>query len=378
MSLFGTTFTLLVGPSVPLPAPPTLLETLERVEVTLSDEGRSGFQMIFRVGRSPSDMLEYQALAIPLLRPFNRVIMVVTFNALPHVLFDGVITSQQLSPGREPGEGRLTLTGEDLSVMMDLEEVSVEHPAQPETVIALKIIATYARYGLIPMVIPPPSLDVPLPIERTPVQQGTDLAYLQQMAQRYAYTFYVEAGPAPLTSKAYWGPPVRVGAPQRALTTGMGSADNVLELNFHNNGLGPQQVEGQVQDRTTNASLPVRTFASTRIPLVTQPAWLTQSHTRRRAFRTSSASAVQAFSQAQAEMDRSQDDVVTASGTLDALQYEALLRPRGLVGLRGAGYSYDGLYYVQQVSHTIEQGRYQQRFNLEREGLGAITPVVTP
>ena len=378
MSLFGTTFTLMIGPSIPLPAPPNLLETLERVEVSLGDEGRSGFQMIFKIGRSQTDFLDYQALSLPLLRPFSRVVMMVTFNALPQVLFDGVITNQQLSPGREAGQTRLTITGEDLSVMMDLEEISTEHPAQPETVIALKIIASYAQYGIVPIVIPPPSLDVPLPIERTPVQQGTDLAYLREMAERFAYTFYIEPGPTPLLNKAYWGPPVRVGAPQRALTAGMGSSDNVIDINFQNNGLGPQQVSGQVQDRTTNVTMPVQTFASTRIPLVTQPAWLTQPHTRQRAFRTSSASTMQAFSRAQAEMDRSQDNVVTGSGTLDALRYEALLKPRGLVGLRGVGYSYDGFYYVNQVTHTIERGSYRQQFSIEREGLGSITPVVLP
>ena len=121
--------------------------------------------------------------------------MIVTFNAIPQVLFDGVVINQQLTSSEEPGGTRLTVTGEDLSVMMDLEEKSAEHPAQPETVIALKIIATYAQYGLIPTVIPPPSLDIPLPIERTPVQQGTDLQYLKQMAERYAYTFYVERRP---------------------------------------------------------------------------------------------------------------------------------------------------------------------------------------
>ena len=67
------------------------------------------------------------------------------------------------------------MTGEDVSVMMDLEEKSAEHPAQDETIIALKLIASYAQYGLIPVVIPPVVIDPPIPIERTPVQQGTDL-----------------------------------------------------------------------------------------------------------------------------------------------------------------------------------------------------------
>ena len=129
--------------------------------------------------------------------------------------------------------------------------------------IALKLIATYAQYGMIPTVIPPPSIDIPLPIERTPVQQGTDLQYLNEMAARYAYTFYVEPGPVPLVNKAYWGPPIRVGVPQRALTSGMGSASNLNNINFQYDGLQSHTVSGTVQDRNLNVAIPVRTFAST-------------------------------------------------------------------------------------------------------------------
>src|SRR5690606_24775253 len=139
------------------------------------DEGRSGFEIRLRAGRDRTDVLDYALLSDPLLRPCSRVILVVTFGAVPQVLIDGIITNQQLAAGGAPGTTTLTLTGEDVSVMMDLEERSAEHPAQPEIAIALKIIASYAQYGLIPMVIPPPTLDVPLPTERIPVQQGTDL-----------------------------------------------------------------------------------------------------------------------------------------------------------------------------------------------------------
>jgi hypothetical protein len=114
---------------------------------------------------------------------------VVSFGGLPKVLMDGVITHRELTPGSSPGASTLTVTGEDVSVMMDVEEKSVEHPAQNEMIIATLLIAGYATYGLIPMVIPPPAIDTPLPIERIPVQHGTDLAYLTEMARRFGYVF---------------------------------------------------------------------------------------------------------------------------------------------------------------------------------------------
>ena len=60
------------------------------------------------------------------------MILTVVFNAMPTVLMDGVITNQQFSPGNQPGTATLTLTGEDVSVMMDLEKKRAEHPAQSE------------------------------------------------------------------------------------------------------------------------------------------------------------------------------------------------------------------------------------------------------
>ncbi len=379
MNLLGIHLTLLIGPTVAVPAPPLLSEALQSVEVTHSDEGRSGFQITFQAGRGgPLGLLDYPLLSNPLLRPFNRVILIATFNAVPRVLMDGIITNQQLDPGSEPGSATLTVTGEDVSVMMDLEEKSAEHPAQDETIIAAKLIISYAQYGLIPLVIPPLVIDPPIPIERVPVQQATDLQFLKQLAERHGYVFYVTPGPAPFTNVAYWGPPKRLDLPQRALSINLGAESNVASISFSNNALAPTLVAGEVQDRATNQSMPVRTFASTRPPLATQPAWLVnQPNVRTRQFRASGLNVMQAFARAQGITDASAD-AVTAEGELDALRYNGLLQARGIVGLRGAGYSYDGFYYVKRVTHSIRKGEYKQRFSLSRDGVGAISPVVVP
>ena len=50
------------------------------------------------------------------------------------------------------------------------------------------------------MVIPPSAIDQPLPIERTPVQQSTDLDHLKSMGERFGHVFYIEPGPAPGTT----------------------------------------------------------------------------------------------------------------------------------------------------------------------------------
>jgi hypothetical protein len=379
MDPLGIRLTLLIGPTVALPAPPTMIEALSSVEVSHSDDRQSGFQIMFSIGRSgPLDLLDYPLVANPLLKPFNRVVIIVTFNAIPRVLMDGIITHRQMSPSDQPGASTFTITGEDVSVMMDREEKSMQHPAQDETLIALKLIASYAQYGLIPMVIPPLVIDPPIPIERVPVQQGTDLQYLKQMAARYAYVFYVKPGPAPLTNIGYWGPPERLGLPQPALTINMGQATNVESFSVNNNALEPTLVSGQIQDRTTNQSVPVQTFASLRPPLSAMPAWLVnQPNLRRRQFRESGLNAMQALARAQGTTDASADSVV-AEGELDAVRYGTPLQARGLVGVRGAGYLHDGIWYVKRVTHTIKKESYKQKFTLARDGLGSITPAVMP
>ena len=48
-----------------------------------------------------------------------RVVIVVIVNGTPHVLMDGVVTNHQIVPGRDAGHSTLSITGEDLTVLMD-------------------------------------------------------------------------------------------------------------------------------------------------------------------------------------------------------------------------------------------------------------------
>jgi hypothetical protein len=379
MSLLGVRLTILIGPMVPMPAPLALAQALVEAKVTHADSGRSGFQLTFTTGRGgPLGALDYPALAMPQLRAFSRVILVVTFGLMPRVISDGVITRSELQPGDRPGQAKLTVTGEDVAVMLDMHERTAEHPAQPEPVIAAKLMASYPQLGITPMIVPPVTLDLPIPIQRTPVQQGTDLSYLEEMAKRHGYVFYVTPGPVPGMNVGYWGPSIRTGFPQRAITVNMGAETNAKLGAFQTNALEPTNVTGKFQDTLSGRTLPVRTFGPLRPPLSSQPAWLVnQPNVRTTEFRESGLSAIQAYARAQGTTDATAD-AVTVDGELDAGRYGDILHARGLVGVRGAGYQHDGLWYVKRVSHEIRPGSYRQSFSLAREGHGATTPVVRP
>lgn len=412
MSLLGIHLTLMLGPGIAVPVPPDLAENLKSVSVTNNDTGRSGFSLTFNVGRSaPLDMIDYSLLLNPLLRPFTRVVVVVTFGVLPQVLCDGVITNIQLSPSNEPGASTLTVTGEDVSVMMDMHELPQPWPAVNAKTIVDTILLKYAQFGIIPHVLPPIFPNPPAPTDHVPVQNMTDLNYINYLAARQGYVFYVEPGFAPNTNFAYWGPPhvappYRAGPPQKAITFNSGPETNASSVSFTYNALSPTLIVGTIQDSRTNASVPVRTLPlGFRVPLASQPAInVNQPNVRvsllpatpRQARRATSGGGggeaeefpearttpglevAEAMMRAQATTDASTDNVVNVSGELNALEYGDILRARGLVGLRGVGYSYGGNYYVKSVSHEISKGEYKQRFTLTREGTGSLTPLVVP
>ena len=403
--LLGIHLTLLIGPTIAVPAPVSMVEALTNVSVTHNDRGRSGFQLTFQVGRSgPLDLIDYGLAQHPLLKPFSRVVIMVTFNVTPQVLMDGVITNVQLAPSNEPGQSTLTVTGEDLSVLMDMQELNFPWPALSDDNVVRLIILKYAQYTIAPMVIPPVFGNPPSPTEQIPVQTTTDFQRILFLAGRQSYVFYIEPGPLPNMSVAYWGPPRRFGLPQKALSFNMGPETNALSFNASYNGLSTTLVLGSIQDRQTNATLPIITVPmSMRPPLALMPVFLNQTNvrtslppaTREQAERAVPATTStdgrmnapeartvngvdypEALARAQATVEASMENVVTVSGELDALQYGAILKSRALVGVRGVGFSYDGYYYVQSVSHSISKGEYKQRFTLAREGTGSLTPVV--
>lgn len=409
MSLLGIHLTLLIGPVIAVPAPATLVEALSSVSVTNNDSGRSGFQLTFQVGRSgPLDLVDYPLLLNPLLRPFNRVVLMVTFGVVPQVLMDGIITNIQLSPSNEPGASTLTVTGEDVSVMMDMKQLPFPWPATAPDNIVRTIIAKYAQYAIVPAKIFPAVFPTPdPPTQHVPVQLMTDFRFILFLAERQGYVFFIEPGPAPNTNIAYWGPPPRVGLPQKALSFNMGPNTNLDSLSFRYNALAPTMITGTVLDEQLNVALPIVPMPlSTRVPLALMPALLINQPNVRltllpvtrdqaNALEANSNSGngrmsfpeartalglglAETMARAQATVDASTDNVVTVSGGLDALQYGDILRARSLVGLRGVGFSYDGNYYVQSVSHSIRKGEYKQSFTLTREGTGSLTPMVIP
>jgi hypothetical protein len=376
MTLDGISLTLLIGTGVPRPAPADVVDALESCDIT-SAADRSGFQLKFRIG--PRSILQTTLLPAGYFDPIvTRVIVIATIRGLPQVLADGVITKQEVAPSNTAGQSTLTVTGEDLSLLMDLVEMPfMRFPAQPVIARVYSILAKYAAFGIVPLAIPPVIPALSNPLEEIPSQTGTDRAYIKKMATDVGYTFYVEPGPLPGANIAYFGPDVRIPFPQPALNVNMGGHSNVESLSFALDGLAKKIVVMTVMDpvsRRVPIPVPVPNFNLLRPPMGARP-----TAPSKVTFPTDAARLAPdaALSYALA-LSFAATDAITGNGTLDVLRYGHVLRSRMMVGVRGAGLAYDGLYYVNSVTHSIKHGQFKQTFSISRDGLISNTPVVPP
>ena len=371
--LKGVSLTLYSGAVTTSPVSREVIDALTSVEVISATEGASGFQLSFTLSnRSPlhSDFL-IQACTNPLL----RMIIVANINSTQEVMMDGVITNHQVSAGSQPGESVLTMTGDDLSKVMDLIDFSgLPFPAMPANARVATIIAKYTMFGIIPAIVPSPYLDVVLPTAMIPAQEGTDLQYIRLLAKKTGYVFYVDPGPKRGMSTAYWGPPINWGKEQPALNYDMDAHRNVESLNLSFNTADATMPVVYIQNKLTKFPIPVPIpkINPLRRPMGSVPPSITKFIPMRD---TAKLPVVNALLLGIAEAAQSAD-AVSASGSLDVARYGRILKARALVGVRGAGIAFDGIYFVKRVTSTLKRGEFKQSFELSRNALVSINKTV--
>ena len=239
----------------------------------------------------------------------------------------------------------------------------------------LVALAKYAAFGVVPLVIPSLLEDVPIPIERIPRHQGTDFAYVKALAEEVGYVFYIDPGPVPGMSKAYWGPEIRVGAPQPALDLSLdGPHNNVESLSFTFDKERKELPIVFIQEPITKVPIPIPIPDITPLnpplgavpPLPPKITFLTD---------TANLNPLAAAMRGIAYAGQHSDSRVRP-GRLDVVRYGHVLRSRELVGVRGAGAAFDGLHYVSSVTSTLKRGEFTQSFSLARNALISTLPTV--
>jgi hypothetical protein len=364
----------MIGDLIPSNAPRSVMEALTQVRVTCGSGGSS--KSSFELSLATSKVSEIITDLLPggYFDPPSRVVISATLNGSTTVLIDGIITTYDVVPSDEAGKSQLSIKGDDLTKILDLIDFTgvIPYPAMPAEARVALVLAKYAPlYQMLPMVIPSVLLLVDSPLDRVYSQVGTDLEYVNFLADRVGYTFFVAPGPTPGESIAYWGPKLRAAIPflpqPTPLAIDWDMSSNVESLQFSFDGFQNTQyvVMYKLSDVPVPIPVPVPGITPLSPPLGQKiPFPLNWQQ-------MSGLSAYNPIAAAAIALGRAADASygITGHGTLDVLRYGSILNARTIVQVQGAGITFDGDYFVDSVTHTIKPGSYKQDFSLLRNAL---------
>jgi hypothetical protein len=377
--LGGITATLLIG-LPPLPAPPPLMEALQKIEIETSTDVASVFRLRFGLKQAVGtdwDLVgpQYEET---LFRPFTPVqIRVKVGVEVPQAIINGYIGGQQVLYNDAGGGSALEITGMDATMLMNLQEKVMAWPMMPDAQIAQAI---FGQYLITPLVSPTlPALVEP---EGTTTQRGTDIRFLRRLAQRNGYECFVQPQPQTGLDLGYFGPATNYPGPAEAvLNVRMGSDTNVSEFKIRYDMTRPTAAIGAGIDSKTRTPTvfpalvpatppPIAGFYPFGMPMGIEDAVLRsfgpQSHPITLPAETGEFAPPGLGTATQAIVNRS-SWAVMAEGTVGP--DVGVLRPGGTVNVRGVGLFFNGSYYVTLVSHVIDCDTYIQKFEARRNAV---------
>jgi phage protein D len=364
-SLTGILLTLKMGKTRLKSVPYEVIMALTSVQVVDNAKERDGFQLSFSLGKR--QVKDYNLLQSGLFDPHTKVSIVLNIRGRPvEPLMSGVIQNIQLGSSNEPGMSSLTVTGEGIESLLDLKEKNEKHERKSDSMIVRRIADIYAKHGVVLRM--PKTTEQPDTNRLVPHQYATDLEYLEQTAKRNGFVFYTN--PLPTGEiEFYWGPEDRKASIQRALTMNMGAATNVTSLSFSLNGNAPVTTKGDhLQSDSGTRDEPVPPATSFDIKNLAANEISVQRTVLLRDVAKDTISRAELKSK---ELMIAKFGTITGSGELETVRYGSILKAGETVAVRGVGDLYNGEYYVNKVTHAIERGKYTQKFELTREGLGA-------
>ncbi len=163
--------------------PRAVSDALERVEIDSAIGERGTFRLTFRLD-DPTLPERFLLDSGDLF----RVLLVLDEGRAASVVSDGVMVVHTVAVSGE-GTPTLVVSGEDLTLLMDLLDVARPFPAMPVETRVRVLLAGYAPFGIVPLVVPPPFPSTPIPTERIPHQQGTDYDYIRSLADAVGFRF---------------------------------------------------------------------------------------------------------------------------------------------------------------------------------------------
>jgi phage protein D len=349
------------------PASGALLDAVKQIEVedhaAMADMLRLRLAVAVREDGSGWTLLD-DALFTRLAR-VDVAVTVGSGTAIP--LISGYVVDIDAQLSNEPGGSMLTVVAMDPTVLMHLDEKVKSWPNMMDSDVASAIFSD-AAYQFTPVV--ESTGWSRQEDDHTLIQRGTDIQFLQHLAERNGYECFVETTDVGAV-EGHFHPPRHDGQPQGTLTVNMGPATNVDKFRARFDMLGPALAKGATVDPADASAQNGQADESTQSGAMGgTPATPSDRPRRVLLSRLGMAQAGEVQRYAQAVVDRSSWSIV-AEGELSTVAYGGVLKAKRPVLVRGAGPELSGRYYAQRVLHRITgDGSYTQAFTLLRNAVG--------
>jgi phage protein D len=293
--------------------------------------------------------------------PWKEVAIEAGFDDSTEEIFTGYITHVKPTFAPEITQCYLDIWAMDQSVKLGQEEILKAWPNKKDSDIATEILNAS---GFTPNV---DNIEI-VHDEKisTIIQRETDLQFLNRLALRNGFEFYVTG------STANFVAPVYSGSAQPVLAFQFGEETNLNRFTITANGLTATNVGMFQVDRLTKEINESAVEASTLTALGgSGPETFTASGlpTAKTIIAMNPASGQLEIDAICASVFHRAQWFVTGEGEIAANLYSNILNARETVTIKGIGATYSGDYYVTHVTHSFTSDGYVQRFKVKRNAL---------
>jgi hypothetical protein len=351
-----------------VPAPATLIESLQELVVETALDVAGAFSLTFGIG--PTEAGDFTTLVLDPFKPMLPIgIRIGTGGApAPLAVLNGYATAQR-ARFAEGGKSVIEVRGIDITSVMNFEEKAKAWTGLPDGAIAA---ALFGQYAVVPQVtMTPPRVIEPM---GSTVQRGTDIRFLRRLARRNGFDCYVLPEPLTGLDTGYFGPPQVTGMASTVLNVNMGSLTNVRDLEVRYDMVRPTLATALGLDTVTKAPGVGLAPVSQLMPMGIEPTTvrtlagvgIAGALPMVQLADTGGSTVAELQPSAQAAVDRT-SFAVHVDGTTD--ESVGVLRPGSLIAVRGIGRLFNGLYQVTRSRITIVDGRFEQRFTARRNAV---------
>jgi phage protein D len=348
------------------PAGSDLLQAIQQIEVedhaAMADMLRLSVVIGIKDGCSGWSFVDDSIFS----RLTNIKLTVSVGSSRAETLMNAYVTETSASFANQPGSSLLNVAAMDPSVLMNLQERVKPWPNMSDSDVASAIFSS-SDYKFTPIV--DTTKWKRQENEQTLIQRGTDIQFLQQLAQRNGFECYVETNGKTGAVEGHFHAQRLKDPPQGVLSVNMRDATNVNSFNVSFDMLRPATAQATNLDISSRDNQQSQIADSGQSTLGRTTALSSQQ--QRRLLPSGSGlvrtGELQPF--AQALVDQSAL-AITAQGELNTVAYGGILRAKRPVMVRGAGQVFSGTYYVESVNHVLTADSYKQNFTLRRNALG--------